>query len=49
MQLRWAILIALWTMLSGPVFARPRPPTIAHANQVTMRSDSSTNHTNRHK
>jgi hypothetical protein len=49
MQLRWAILIALWTMLSGPVLARPRPPAVDHASRVTMNSDSSTNRTYGHK
>lgn len=25
MQLRWSALIALWTILSGPVFSGPKP------------------------
>jgi hypothetical protein len=49
MKLRWAIPIALWTMLSGPVLARPRPPAVDRANQVTMTTDSSTNRTNGHE
>jgi hypothetical protein len=41
MQLRWAIPITLWTMLSGPVLARPRPPVQDHAKHLAMKSDSS--------
>jgi hypothetical protein len=39
-QLRWAVPMALWTMLSGPVLARPRPPVSDHAKQMTMKSES---------
>jgi hypothetical protein len=30
MQFRWVIPITLWTMLSGPVLARPKPPLAGH-------------------
>lgn len=39
MQFRWAIGIALWTILSGPIFAppqsvlRPSPPPAAAATE----------------
>ena len=36
MQLRWIVVVALWTLLSGPVFA-PRPsPKAPAAKSPTM-------------
>jgi hypothetical protein len=36
MQFRWVIPITLWTMLSGPVLARPKPPLAGHVQGSAM-------------
>jgi hypothetical protein len=38
MQFRWIIAIALWTILSGPVFTRP-PKTVPPAQAAAAASD----------
>jgi hypothetical protein len=38
MQFRWIVAIALWTILSGPVFTRP-PKTVPPAQAAAASSD----------
>ena len=44
MQFRWVIGITLWTVLSGPIIARPQSalrPVRPHANATLVESDAS--------
>jgi hypothetical protein len=35
MEFRWVSIIALWTLLSGPIFSTPSPPRPRERSTVT--------------
>jgi hypothetical protein len=47
MQLRWIIAIAVWTILSGPVFTRPPKNSPSPQGPVASASDQASSRSRR--